>query len=128
MKSSIKLFSSLLALAFVAAVPGIHAAAADKPAKKAGAGQRLEKAVEARDKELIEKLDLTSEQQTKLADLRKAGAEQLKAAAGDRAKMRQVAQSQHDDVRAMLTPEQQTKFDAMPAQGRAGKGKGKKAK
>ena len=123
MKSSLKLLSTLFALALVAAAPALRAAAADTPAKKARAGQRLEQAVEARDKELIEKLSLTAEQQTKLTEIRKSGAEQLKAAAGDRAKMREVVQAQHDQVRAMLTPEQQTKFDAMPAAARAGKGK-----
>lgn len=128
MKSLLKLFSALLILGLVAAAPGLRAAAADKPAKKAGAGQRLEKAVEARDKELIEKLALTDEQQAKLAEIRKAGAEQLKVAVGDRPKMREIAQKQRDEVRAMLTPEQQAKFDAMPAAAGAGKGKAKKAK
>ena len=82
--------------AFVALIVGLAAVvptlcAANAPAKKGKAGQRLEKAVNARDKELIDKLALTSEQQAKLAEIRKAGAEQLKAAAGDRAKMKDVA-------------------------------------
>lgn len=127
MKTLLKLSSALLVFGLIAAAPAVRAAAADKPAKK-GAGQRLEKAVEARDKELIEKLALTDEQQTKLAEIRKTGAEQLKAAVGDRPKMREIVQKQHDDVRAMLTPEQQTKFDAMPAAPGVGKGKAKAKK
>lgn len=125
MKTSLKFLPSVLAVALglAAAAPALCAAAADKAAKKPRAVQRVEKAVDARDKKLIEELALTDEQQTKLAEIRKTGAEQLKAAVGDRAKLREIVQRQHDDVRAMLTLEQQTKFDAMPVEGRAGKAK-----
>lgn len=127
MKTSLKHLVSLLALGLCAAAP--LARAADEPATppaKKHVGHRLEKAVAARDKELTATLALTAEQQAKLAEIRKAGAEQIKAAAGDRAKMRALAKAQHDEVRALLTPEQQAKFDAMPVERRGG-GKGKKA-
>ena len=123
MKSSPKLLCSLLTLGLVAFAPTLRAAVGDTPTKQDRAALRLEKAVEARDKELTEKLSLTAEQQAKLAEIRKSGAEQLKAAVGDRAKMREIAKAQRDQVRAMLTTEQQAKFDAMPPAALAGKGK-----
>lgn len=123
MKTTAKILAALLAFG-LAAAPALRAAEGDAPAKKAGprAGQRLEKMTEARDKELTEKLKLTAEQRAKLTELRKAGAEQIKAAAGDRAKLREFAKAQHDEVRAILTPEQQKEFDAMPVAGPRGKG------
>jgi Spy/CpxP family protein refolding chaperone len=138
MKSLLKLAISALALGLAAApfaraqdnsitvpvTPAPVPAPETAPAKRAGkaAGKR----VADRDKMLAEKLNLTDAQKQQLADLRKQQAEQLKSAKGDRAKMAELMKTAHDQVRAMLTPEQQATFDAMPAEGRASKG-GKKA-
>ena len=75
---------------------------------------------------LTEKLKLTAEQQEKLAAVRKAQAEQLKAVRGDRAKMADVLKTGREAVRAILTPEQQKEFDAIKPEVRPGR-KGKKA-
>ena len=131
MKTSPKLILSLLALGLCALAPATRAAeqstvevapqvTPEKP-QNPRAGKQLKKAVEARDKALVEKLKLTTEQQEKLAALRKGQAEEVKAAQGDRAKMRELLVSSHAQVRALLTPEQQKEFDAMPPEGRAGK-------
>lgn len=125
MKSTVKLVFALVTLGLVATAP-LAQAAGEKPAKVAQNGKRLKAAVEERDKQLTEKLKLTAEQQEKLAALRKEQAEALKAVRGDRAKMAEAAKTAHDQVRAILTPEQQKEFDAMKPEGRGGK-KGKKA-
>jgi Spy/CpxP family protein refolding chaperone len=121
MKTSAQLILTLIALGFVATTPSVQAA--DKPAK---AAQRAQAAAEEHDKMLTEKLKLTTEQQEKLAAIRKAQAEQLKAAHGDRAKMADVLKTGREAVRAILTPEQQKEFDAIKPEGRPGR-KGKKA-
>ena len=125
MKSTVKLLFALFTLGFVAAAP-LAQAAGEKPAKVAQNGKRLKAAVEERDKQLTEKLKLTAEQQEKLAALRKEQGEALKAVRGDRAKMAEAAKTAHDQVRAILTADQQKEFDAMKPEGRGGK-KGKKA-
>ncbi len=131
MKISPKLILTLLALGLVAAAPVARAAEpskvevapqTDQPKEPRGkAGKRVKKAADARDKQLTEKLKLTAEQQEKLAAIRKEQAEQLKSGT----KAGEVLKTGRDQVRALLTPEQQKEFDAMPAEGRAGK-KGKK--
>jgi Spy/CpxP family protein refolding chaperone len=134
-----KLALSTLVLALAAAplsraqdntvtVPVAPAPDASAPAPHAGkaGGKRLHDAMVQRDKELAEKLSLTDAQKQQLADLRKSQAESLKAARGDRAKMAELMKTSHDQVRALLTPEQQTKFDAMKPEGHAGKGGKKK--
>jgi Spy/CpxP family protein refolding chaperone len=101
-------------------------AAPAKHAGKAGA-KRIRDEIVQRDKELAEKLSLTDAQKQQLADLRKSQAEAAKAAKGDRAKMAELMKTAHDEVRALLTPEQQAKFDAMKPAGHAGKVGKKKA-
>ncbi len=73
---------------------------------------------------LKEKLSLTDAQVKQLTDIRKNHMEDLKAARGDREKMGEVMKTMHDETRAILTPDQQKIFDAMPPPGRHG-GKGK---
>jgi len=121
MKTSLKLVLTLIVLGFSAVSP--CAQAADKPAK---AGQRAKAAVEEHDKMLTEKLKLTAEQQEKLAAIRKTEAEQLKEVRGDRTKMADVLKNGREQVRAILTPDQQKEFDAIKPEVRPGR-KGKKA-
>ncbi len=111
MKTTVKLVFALVTLGLVAAAP--FAQAAEKPAKTAQAGKRMKDAVSDYDKMLAEKLALTTEQQGKLAAIRKEQAAGLKANKGDKAKMAEVVKTGRDEIRAMLTPEQQTQFDAI---------------
>ena len=124
-KTTVKLVFALLTLGFVAAAPVAHAK--EKPEKVAQAGQRMKGAVDAHDKMLTEKLKLTAEQQEKLATIRKEQAAGMKANRGDRTKMAEAAKAGREQIRAMLTPEQQTEFDGIKPEGREGK-KGKKGK
>ena len=68
-------------------------------------------------KALKEKLNLTADQEKQIGDIWKSHAEEMKAARGDRAKMEEVRTAQHEEVRAVLTPDQQKIFDAMPPPG-----------
>jgi hypothetical protein len=69
---------------------------------------------------LKEKLNLTDAQVKQVMDIRKNHMDDLKAARGDRAKMVDVMKTIHDETRAVLTPDQQKIFDAMPPPGRHG--------
>lgn len=76
---------------------------------------------------MVERLDqavtLTADQKTKIKDIYAKNMEKMRDAQGqDR---RAVMQAQRDEIRAVLTPEQQKKFDDMPQRGGKG-GKGKK--
>ncbi|MEI8089894.1 MAG: hypothetical protein WCG63_09915 [Opitutaceae bacterium] len=121
MKTSLKLVLTLIVLGVSAVSP--CAQAADKSAK---AGQRIKAAAEAHDKMLTEKLKLSAEQQEKLAAIRQTEAEQLKEVRGDRTKMADVLKNGREQVRAILTPDQQKEFDAIKPEVRPGR-KGKKA-
>ena len=74
---------------------------------------------------LTEKLGLTADQQAKVTAIWKDSQTQMKALRADtslsdddrRAKMGALMKSQHDQIRAVLTPEQQTTFDTLPKPG-----------
>ena len=91
---------------------------------------------EHRLKELTEKLSLTPAQQAQIKAIWDQAEVQGKAlrAQGDdlraqgaelRAKGKEVMKATHDQVRALLTPEQQKIFDAMPPPGRGRHGPGR---
>jgi len=126
MNSTVKFLVALLTLGLAAAAPLAHAK--EKPEKVAQAGQRIKGAVDEHDTMLTEKLKLTAEQQAKLATIRKEQAAGMKANRGDRAKMADAMKTGREQIRAMLTPEQQTTFDSIKPEGREGKQrkKGKK--
>lgn len=73
-------------------------------------------------KELTEKLSLTDAQQQSIKAIWSASEQQGKALRDDealspedrKAKRAAIMKSSHDQVRAMLTPDQQKTFDAMP--------------
>lgn len=73
-----------------------------------------------------EAVKLTAEQKPKVtAILTKASADmQALSQEERREKGRAINETANKDIRALLTPEQQTKFDAMPAPGRGGRGPG----
>jgi periplasmic protein CpxP/Spy len=81
---------------------------------------------------LTQVLGLTQEQHDQIAAIYKANAPQRQAIMSDdslspndkRAKMRELMNGTQAKVRALLTPEQQTKFDAMPRPGRGSRNGG----
>lgn len=112
---------------------------APAPAAHARKGGMAARAAEHRMKMLNEKLSLTDEQRTKILAIWKDAAEKAKAARQDpanekltrderRAKAEAMRKDTQGQVRAVLTPAQQTIFDQLPADGpgRGGKDKGEK--
>jgi Spy/CpxP family protein refolding chaperone len=97
---------------------------------KGGQGGRGMMSPEARVEQLDKALSLTAEQKTKITEIYKKAGEDMRAAMqeakGDRdalrAKMMDMMKKTREDVRATLTDEQKTKFDAMPQRGAGDQG------
>jgi len=131
MKTSLRFFIPALALGLLASVPNLRAADEGAPPAQGQRGQRG-----GRGGMSIEQIEttvgkLTDDQKTKItALLEKANeARQALRASGDQqanqAKMQELNTKLRADIRALLTDEQQKKFDAMP-QGRGqGQGQGR---
>jgi Spy/CpxP family protein refolding chaperone len=140
MKSTIKLLVSLIALGLAATPALIRAADENAPApegaspkktpgekggeKGEGKGGRRGGGGMMNAKMLTERLSLTAEQEKKVDAIIKSHEADMKAAreGGDREKGREVMKTQGDEIRAVLTPEQQKQFDEMSASMRGGKG------
>lgn len=130
MKNSIRLLA-LLVFSALAVAPLMRAADAP-PAPPAGEHARPDPAKRAakRMQMLDEKLHLTDAQKAQITALWSAAEQQGKALrAADslskedrRAKMGEIMKSTHDQVRAVLTPDQQKIFDAMPPPERGHRG------
>lgn len=140
MKSHQKLLFSLLTLGLagvsaiqaaddgtISVVPSAESAAVETP-KKGHDGKRMQAALEQRLQQLDQNLQLTAEQKQKIKDIWAKQAAGLKESSEDRrARGRDALMATRNEIRAVLTPEQQAKFDTMkPAAGRAGRIKGKK--
>jgi hypothetical protein len=75
--------------------------------------------------DLTQKLTLTADQQKTVGSIIENGGSQAKAIRTDdslsredrRGKLQTVFKTEHDDIRAVLTPDQQKTFDALPAPG-----------
>ena len=63
---------------------------------------------------LDEALQLTDDQKAKITAISQKQAEEMQAI---RAKMQNLQKATHDEIRALLTADQQKKFDAMPPPG-----------
>lgn len=93
---------------------------------------------EARVEQLDKAVSLTAEQKTKITEIYTKAQEDMRAAmrgggGGDREAMREkmmdAMRKTREQVRALLTDEQKTKFDAMPQRGggdQGGRGRGKR--
>jgi Spy/CpxP family protein refolding chaperone len=117
MKSFIKVLFSVLALGLVASVTTLRAQDGEKKGKGKGGGmltvERVEQAVGT----------LTADQKTKIGDILSKAQKDVQAAPDDRAKAREIMTAARKDVRAVLTADQQAKFDEMPMGGKGGKKK-----
>jgi Spy/CpxP family protein refolding chaperone len=92
-----------------------------------GRGGRGGMTAEARVTALDQAVALTADQKTKITAIYTKLQEKIQAIPQEErfAKMQELNQAASKEVRALLTPEQQAKFDAMPPPGRGG-GRGKK--
>lgn len=134
MKLTIKMLVTLLAIGAMTSATALRAQE-DKPAPPAeGARPHGPARNRPSPAQQIERLDkavtLTAEQKTKLLDIYTKAAEQAKALTPEerRAKGPEIMKATRDQVRALLTPEQQAKFDAMPMGPRGGDHKPKNDK
>jgi Spy/CpxP family protein refolding chaperone len=108
---SVKVMISVLTLCVMAFVTTVSAQ------EKKGKGMQTPEQRIARIEEAVG--TLTADQKTKItAILEKAGKEVAALSQEDRAKGREIQMAANKDIRALLTPEQQTKFDAMPQGGK----------
>jgi Spy/CpxP family protein refolding chaperone len=121
MKTQLKLFVSVLTLG-LAGTALCQAAPADKPGRPA---RRLQAAAVQRMKQLDENLALTDAQKQQIKEIWAKQVGELKALSpGERrGKARDALMATRDQVRAVLTPEQQAKFDTLRPEGRARKGR-----
>lgn len=141
MKSTFKLVT-LLGLAAVALAPLARAEdqpatpptpdapATPPPGQPGGPGQHGHRGGMRGDhlKMLSEKLNLTDAQRTQVKAILSAAEPQMKALRDNeslseedrRTQFQAMRKSTHDQIRALLTPEQQATFDAMPPPGRPG--------
>ena len=140
MKSTVKLLVSVLAIGLMTSLPALRAQDNPPPAggQRQGGGQRGGGRGQMTPAQQIERLEtavgkLTDDQKTKITAIYEKAQKDMQAlrdAGGDpqanRPKMQEIQQNSRKDVRALLTPEQQTKFDAMPAPGRGGQGGGQR--
>lgn len=121
---TLKILISLLALA---AVPFVQAQASKSPSaegrKGGGAG-----GVDAQVERIDAAVTLTADQKTKVRAVLAGVQEKVQALPQEerRSKGAELRQAANKEVRALLTPEQQTKFDAMPPAPKGGGDKGKK--
>jgi len=128
MKSFLKIVISAVALGVMASIPVLRAQDQTPPAEgaKKGKGGRgmmsVEDQVAAIDKAVG---GLTADESAKIKDIISKTRDDMQALAPEdrRTKGREMMQAQHDQIRAVLTADQQTKFDAMPPPGRGGKKK-----
>lgn len=136
MKSPVKFIITLLAIGVMASMPTLRAQDDKAPPAEGQKGGRRGggrgPSVEQQVTRMDEALTLTADQKTKITAILTKAQEDIQALPQDqrREKGMEIRQTAMKDVRALLTPEQQTKFDAMPQQGpggrRGGGGAGKK--
>jgi Spy/CpxP family protein refolding chaperone len=119
MKIQLKLLLTLLALGLAGTVAS-QAAAADKAGRPA---KRLQAAAVQRMKQLDENLQLSDAQKQQIKDIWVKQAGELKALSREerKGKAREALMATRTQVRGVLTPEQQAKFDTLRPEGRPGK-------
>jgi Spy/CpxP family protein refolding chaperone len=139
MKSALKVVLALLALGLIAGASIASAQDQTPPPqgqKGPGGGGRGGRGMispEERLKQIDEAVKLTDDQKGKITPILKAQQEKMTALRADQAmsredrmaKMQEIGKATNDAIKAILTAEQQPKFDAMPQPGRGGPGGGK---
>lgn len=110
-----------VAVGAMASVPLLNAQEQKKGRGMMSAEQRIEQIEQAVG-------SLTADQKAKIKAIYAKMAEKMQAIPQEerREKMGEIMQATRQEVRAVLTPEQQKKFDEMPAPGRGGSGGGRK--
>jgi Spy/CpxP family protein refolding chaperone len=143
MKATFKILISTLALGVLATSPLLRAQDDKAPAAESpkgggkggrggrGAGMNADDRIAAIEKAVG---TLSSDQKAKIKDILAKQREAMQAArsggggGGGREKMQAAMKAVNDEIRAVLTPDQQKKFDEMPRPERGGGGKGGRKK
>ena len=122
MKSSLRSFIGVLALGAALLPATSMAQNGPAPAEKRGGPGGARMGFEQMVARLDESVTLTAEQKTKVTAIYQEQMAAMQAIPQDerREKMREAMAATREKIRALLTPEQAKKFDAMPAQGRGG--------
>ena len=124
MKTSLRNLLAVLALG-AAVLPMVSVAQDAPPAEKRGPGGGRGRMTPEQQVERLDKaVTLTGDQKTKITAIYKDAAAAMEAIPAEerREKMMEMGKATREKVRAVLTAEQQTKFDAMPMPGRGGPG------
>lgn len=124
----VKLSLSILGLSLVAAAPSARAqdnSTPPPPANNQSGEHKAPRGGRFSPEQRVAAIDqavggLTADEKTKILDILNTAQKDAQAAreSGDRDKVREIMQSTNAKVREVLTPDQQTKFDAMPRPGR----------
>lgn len=133
MKSFLRIFLPALALGFLSgsilraedqAAPPPPPPPGDQPPPPPGGpgGGRRGRADMMDPAQMVQRLDealqLTDDQKAKITDISQKQAVQMQALRAEMlAKMQDLEKAKHDQIRALLTADQQKKFDAMPPPG-----------
>jgi Spy/CpxP family protein refolding chaperone len=127
MKSNLKILFAAAVLG-VAALPLVSSAQEEKapapPREGGGGGGRQRATPEQMVARLDEAVTLTAEQKTKATEIYKKQSDAMAALSGEerREKGMEIMKATREQIRALLTEEQQKKFDAMPQRGPGGGG------
>jgi Spy/CpxP family protein refolding chaperone len=133
MKKSLKLLLTVLALGVMTSIPALRAQDAQTPpaeggGKKGGKGRGM-----PTPEQQVSRIEeaagtLSADQKAKITNIITKSRSEMQAIPQEerRAKMQDVMKAQHDQIRAVLTADQQKKFDDMPPPGRGGPGGKKK--
>jgi len=134
MKSPVKLLISVLAFGLMTSLPALRAqdnpppatppADGQQPPARGGRGGRGQMTPAAQVANLEKAVGtLTDDQKTKITAIYEKLAKDRQALAQEdrRTKGPELMQAANKEIRALLTADQQTKFDAMPAPGRGGR-------
>ena len=126
MKSLVKVLISVLTLGLMASVSMLHAQEGE--AKKGGGGKGRGMPSPEQRVAAIETAvgTLTAEQKTKITAVLEKSGKDMMALGQDatREQRMEIGTAANKEIRALLTADQQKKFDDMPAPGRGGKGGG----
>jgi len=129
MKNSLKLVLCVLTLGVLATAPVVHAQDPKAPpaegGRRGGRGGRGQVTPEARVAQIEQAVGtLTADQKSKITAILTKQQKDTAALGQDatREQRTEITQAANKEIRAVLTADQQTKFDAMPAGGRGGRG------
>jgi Spy/CpxP family protein refolding chaperone len=128
MKVSLKVLFTALALGVMASVPALHAQDDKAPpaeGRKGGKGGGRGMSADAMVSRLDEAVTLTADQKTNVHDIYAKLFTDTQALPREdmRTKGGELRDAAHKQIRALLTEDQQKKFDAMPPPGRGGRKK-----